>query len=62
MKTRMFYAPTMAKIGGNMLGIAGGRGSEASMKIFVVFQKSNGEQGENPRVAPVAQSDRATDF
>ncbi len=29
---------------------------------FCVFQKSNGEQGENPRVAPVAQLDRAADY
>jgi len=42
--------------------IAGGRGSEVSMSVFMVSQKSNGEQGENPHVAPVAQSDRATDF
>jgi hypothetical protein len=62
MTNRMFKVPTTAHRGGYMLGIAGGRGSEVSMKIFVCSQKSSGEQGETPRVAPVAQSDRATDF
>jgi hypothetical protein len=48
MKTRMFYAPTTAKIGGNMLGIAGGRGSEASMKIFVSYKNRMENKGRIP--------------
>ena len=42
--------------------IAGSRGFEVSMKIFTSVQKSSGEQGENPHVAPVAQLDRAADY
>ena len=62
MTNRLWDVPSTAIVIGKRIKIVGGRGSEVSMSIFVLSQKSNGEQGENPHVAPVAQSDRATDF